>query len=882
MKKSLLLPALLLLLVTQAAFSQWNYGSAFSTDPVPSAYVHLPNQQNTTFMFDSLTAPYPTNNWFTNLILPNGAWGTTHPTNYDTVGYFGAFPHPYCVGFAWNHPSTLHTSPYTMLKVDYSPYKITLHNNAGSTSVVWPNSFTFFFGSIDSSGIKPFLKKYDDLSATLRWRNTANPSAGYMEAPLVRGMPYFSMYYQNFRPLIAFPSPDLVSVNGHNVLGIHDSIDLTGTRFQLLLNGDSLTFHRQIWMLYSTTPVTLRFKHNKITMVGTSYTGYLRMAYVSTQGRDPHYADTTQRINLLDRYARFVPTGGTVSAGIGTDTSRATLSFNFSTSVPGNDSLMMMALPHHIPMLANSNGTALKFKCIKGTMNEVFGKTWNMNLALPDIGWESPNGSLNNVPVAFRDSLHLFLQKDVDSLCGIGAYSVHNGTNTPASDIYGFGKTSARLARLAVIADELSTWYPDCITLAQKVRDTLKYFVNAFINGKPSPVIIQGQKKDSLLYDTRYGGMISSLSYQHGYYEDFGNALYNDHHFHYGYFTYTAAAIARKDQAWAISNAARILPLLRDIANPSSSDPWFPRNRLLDWYDGNSWAKGLEGTGAGRNQESSSEATNAWYSIFLYGKAIADQNIKNTGKIMLASEILAAQYYYHIDSIGSPYPEFYTNNWKIVGNLWNASIDNQTFFGILPRYVYGIHVIPATPATRFLWKKSYASYVYNHSNLAGDSVFATAYPTPTHVKTWTTICFPIQAMPNINQALAYFRTYSGFNGYFDAGASKTNTYYWLTTYKYDLPVGTHQDVNQRLAICNVSPNPFLGEAVFSFEIPENSPVNIAIYNSSGVLVKELLNQRCQAGRHQVVLSGQGLPSGIYFYRLTTASAAFSGKIVRSH
>jgi endoglucanase Acf2 len=31
---------------------------------------------------------------------------------------------------------------------------------------------------------------------------------------------------------------------------------------------------------------------------------------------------------------------------------------------------------------------------------------------------------------------------------------------------------------------------------------------------------------------------------------DFGNGQYNDHHFHYGYFAYAAAALGRKDKAW--------------------------------------------------------------------------------------------------------------------------------------------------------------------------------------------------------------------------------------------------------------------------------------------------------------------------------------------
>ena len=38
---------------------------------------------------------------------------------------------------------------------------------------------------------------------------------------------------------------------------------------------------------------------------------------------------------------------------------------------------------------------------------------------------------------------------------------------------------------------------------------------------------------------------------------DFGNGQYNDHHFHYGYFAYAAAALGRKDKAWLAAQKVR-------------------------------------------------------------------------------------------------------------------------------------------------------------------------------------------------------------------------------------------------------------------------------------------------------------------------------------
>jgi endo-1,3(4)-beta-glucanase len=74
---------------------------------------------------------------------------------------------------------------------------------------------------------------------------------------------------------------------------------------------------------------------------------------------------------------------------------------------------------------------------------------------------------------------------------------------------------------------------------------------------------------------------------------DFGNSYYNDHHFHYGYFIYTAAVIGHLDPAWINVNKPFVNTLVRDISNPSTKDKVFPVWRCFDWYHGHSWAHGL-------------------------------------------------------------------------------------------------------------------------------------------------------------------------------------------------------------------------------------------------------------------------------------------------
>ena len=56
---------------------------------------------------------------------------------------------------------------------------------------------------------------------------------------------------------------------------------------------------------------------------------------------------------------------------------------------------------------------------------------------------------------------------------------------------------------------------------------------------------------------------------------DFGNAWYNDHHFHYGYYIYAYAVLAAFDPKWGAKNLEHILVMVRDIANPSKDDHYF-------------------------------------------------------------------------------------------------------------------------------------------------------------------------------------------------------------------------------------------------------------------------------------------------------------------
>jgi uncharacterized lipoprotein YddW (UPF0748 family) len=62
------------------------------------------------------------------------------------------------------------------------------------------------------------------------------------------------------------------------------------------------------------------------------------------------------------------------------------------------------------------------------------------------------------------------------------------------------------------------------------------------------------------------------------------------------------------------------------------------------------------------------------------------------------------------------------------------------------------------------------------------------------------------------------------------------------------------------------PNPFNPSTTIEFELPSSGKVILKVFNLLGQEVKTLVARELRAGRHQVRFDGNGLASGVYFYR----------------
>ncbi|KAL2481135.1 glycosyl hydrolase family 81 protein [Abeliophyllum distichum] len=119
------------------------------------------------------------------------------------------------------------------------------------------------------------------------------------------------------------------------------------------------------------------------------------------------------------------------------------------------------------------------------------------------------------------------LVKDVDAL---------NSSTISTTSSYFYGKLIARAARFALIAEEVC--YPEVIPA---IRQFLKDMIEPWMDGTFGA--------NGFLYDPKWGGIVTKQgSLDPG--ADFGFGIYNDHHYHLGYFIYGIAVLAKIDAAW--------------------------------------------------------------------------------------------------------------------------------------------------------------------------------------------------------------------------------------------------------------------------------------------------------------------------------------------
>lgn len=100
---------------------------------------------------------------------------------------------------------------------------------------------------------------------------------------------------------------------------------------------------------------------------------------------------------------------------------------------------------------------------------------------------------------------------------------------------------------------------------------------------------------------------------------------------------------------------------------------------------------------------------------------------------------------------------------------------------------------------------------------------------------------------------------------------------WLDAEKEEMPAV------RELTAMNY-PNPFNPETTIVFNMPQSGEVKVSVYNTRGQLVQTLVNERLNAGSHEILWDGKDQSgaissSGVYFYRIETEEQSINRRMI---
>ena len=94
-----------------------------------------------------------------------------------------------------------------------------------------------------------------------------------------------------------------------------------------------------------------------------------------------------------------------------------------------------------------------------------------------------------------------------------------------------------------------------------------------------------------------------------------------------------------------------------------------------------------------------------------------------------------------------------------------------------------------------------------------------------------------------------------------------------------LPVKNENHFPTELSLFQNYPNPFNPITKIRYELPERSFVTIKVYDLLGNEIMTLVNEEKPTGNYEVTFEGNGLASGIYYYRITAGDYSQTKKMI---
>ena len=370
------------------------------------------------------------------------------------------------------------------------------------------------------------------------------------------------------------------------------------------------------------------------------------------------------------------------------------------------DGTIMGILPHQYKNMSNVTYMDNKAITLRGYMKFIKGSSYTTNMTYNGIIPYMP--SLSSDDSQGREELQKYVNNFVNKyMTGAGNWTL---ANDEGNETYYHGKKLNRSAQVVAAAKAVGDEGN-----AQKVLNGLEKNLEDWFT-------YSGNSDKH--YFTYLGEGVGALL---GFQSSFNSVdQFNDHHFHYGYFIESAASVGLYDREWLNNYKDVVKQLIYDIACPYRNNKEcvadcgnaYPYLRSFSPYEGHSWASGYEDERTGNNQESTSEAINAWAGIILFGELTNNTKIRDLGIYLYTTESEAADEYwfdkdeetYKIDSTKFDAP--------MASMVWGGKVDYSTWFG--QQYTQGIQICPINSWSFYLGKnankitgKDYIKKYYN-------------------------------------------------------------------------------------------------------------------------------------------------------------------------
>ncbi|RAL40794.1 hypothetical protein DM860_008492 [Cuscuta australis] len=619
------------------------------------------------------------------------------------------------------------------------------------------------------------VSSFSDLSLTLDL-----PSSN-LRFFLVRGSPFLTCEVNRIVP---------ISISTIHAI-LECSPNETQTKYTIKLNNN------QTWLLYASSPINL--SHDLSTITSGHFLGVFRIALLPDS--DPICEP------VLDGFSSCYPIAGDAVFS-------KPFCLEYKWEKRGWGDLLMLAHPLHLRLLSDAGCRftildVFKYSSIDGDLVGIVGDSWLLKCDPISVTWHSIKG----INEESHGEVIAALNADVLAL---------DSAKIQTSSSYFYGKLIARAARLALIAEEVSHF--DAIPT---IRSFLKAAIEPWLDGTFNA--------NGFLYDSKWGGLVTRQGLTDTG-ADFGFGIFNDHHYHIGYFVYAIAVLSKIDSAWGRKYKGQAYSLVADFMNLSRHSN-YTRLRCFDLWKLHSWAGGLTEFADGRNQESTSEAINAYYSAALMGLAYGDTHLVAVGSTLSAFEIQSAQTWWHIREDNNLYPEVFSRENRVVGVLWATKRDSGLWFAPAEwkECRLGIQLLPLLPISEVLF--SDAKFVkqlveWTLPALAREGVG----------EGWKGFVYALEGVYDKVGALEKVR---GLRGY-DDGNSLTNLLWWVHSRDDDgVDEGDDGRRGSRLFVETVMHS--LGTCVYVVHVWCES--GLPLLNGSGLDFPQWLQAVCSALSH---------------------------------